>query len=62
MKKSNGGKMKPYPSPGHVADHPAHNLPAPSGGMMQGDTLPGMPMGPAGMMGGQSDQAPMQGN
>ena len=46
--KHGGGKMKPYASPGHVHDHPAHNLPDPSGGMMAGTTPSGMgsPMSP----------------
>ena len=50
MDKHSGGKFQPYNSPGHVHDHPAHNMPDPSGGMMQGDTLPGQPMGPMGPM------------
>jgi hypothetical protein len=42
------GITKPYHSPGHVADHPAHNMPAPSGGLMSGDQPSGMgaPMAP----------------
>jgi hypothetical protein len=57
MKKHSTGKHKPYNSPGHVADHPANMLPDPSGGMMQGDVQPGMPLGPMGSMGGAPDQA-----
>jgi hypothetical protein len=54
------GKVKPYNSPGHVTDHPAHNLPAPSGGLMDGTQpsgmgmpmSPGAPMGPGPQLGG----------
>lgn len=57
MKKHTGGKHKPYNSPGHVHDMPNHNMPDPSGGMMQGDVQPGQPLGPMGSMGGAPDQA-----
>jgi hypothetical protein len=47
------GKFKPYASPGHVHDHPAHNLADPSGGLMAGEQPSGMgmPMGPGAPMG-----------
>lgn len=44
-------KSKPYHSPGHTRDHPAHNLPMPSGGAMDGQEMPGMPLAPQGFMG-----------
>lgn len=45
-KKHSKGKFKPYASPGHVHDHPAHDLTDPSGGMMAGSPAPGMAMPP----------------
>lgn len=56
MAKHGGGKFKPYQSPGHVHDHPAHNMVDPSGGMDQGTQLPGFPMPPGGSMGQPEQQ------
>jgi hypothetical protein len=53
--KHGGGKFKPYASPGHVHDHPAHNLPDPAGGMQAGT----QPMG--GMGGPQAPGPPGMG-
>lgn len=50
------GKFKPYNSPGHVHDHPVHNMPDPSGGMDMGSMLPGAPMPPGGAIGQGLDQ------